>query len=248
MQIEPEMGLLVAAVFLFAGTIKGVIGLGLPTVAMGIMGQFLPPTTALAIIVLPLLVSNVWQVIRAGAGLGTLRRYWLLMALLGGSLWVTTFFTASVSPEFLLGAIGAAIVVFAVSNLLGTPPPVPDRWDRTAQAVTGISAGVLGGFTGIWSPPFVTYLIARRTDADEFVRASGLFILIGGVPLAIGFWQSGILNGTTGPLSAAMIVPTLAGFTLGEVLRRRMSARAFRRVFLWLFLLMGLNLLRRALF
>jgi uncharacterized protein len=246
--INEQTIVLVVGVFLFAGIIKGAIGIGLPTVSVGVMGQFMPPHTAIALVVLPILFANIWQIIRTKAGWKTLQKYWILIALLVLFLWGTTSFAAKASADFLFAAIGIAIVVFAVSNLLGTPPKLPDRFDRLAQIITGISAGILGGFTSIWSPPLVTYLIARRTDSEEFVRAAGLFIFLGGIPLAAGFWQAGLLNGTTAPLSAAMIVPTLIGFSLGEVFRRRLNAQSFRRVTLWLFLLMGLNLLRRAVF
>ena len=238
----------VAGVFLFAGVIKGTIGIGLPTISVGVMSQFLPPHSAIAIVVFPLLVSNLWQVVRAGQWGRTVRKYWVLIATLALSLWITTFFAAQVSAEFLLGAIGVSIVIFALSSLIGTPPELPDRLDRPAQLGTGLAAGLMGGFTSLWSPPFVTYLIARRTDGDEFVRAAGLFILVGGFPLALGFWQSGLLNGSTAPISAAMIVPTLIGFSIGEVIRRRMNPKVFMRTVIWMFLLMGLNLLRRAFF
>ncbi len=238
---------LVFAVFLFAGAVKGTLGIGLPTISVGLMSQFLPPQTAIALVVFPIILSNIWQVFREKAGWQTVRKYWILMATLACSLWLTTQVSAGLSSEALLVAIGVAIVTFAASSLIGRPPQIPDRHDRIAQTAAGLSAGVLGGFTSIWSPPFVTYLVARRTDADEFVRATGWFILIGGVPLAIGFWQTGLLNGATAPLSLAMVVPSLIGFALGERLRGKLSPDGFRKAILWMFLIMGLNLIRRAL-
>ncbi len=99
---------------------------------------------------------------------------------------------------------------------------------------------------GIWAPAVVVYLIARRAEKDEFVRVTGLLFLLGSLPLCIGFWQQGLLTGDLAVTSAAMIVPTLAGFALGEVIRRHLPADRFRTVVLLVFLVMGLNLLRRA--
>ena len=79
------------------------------------------------------------------------------------------------------------------------------------------------------------------------MRATGLLFLLGSLPLCIGFWQQGLLSGDLAVTSASMIVPTLLGFTLGEVIRRHLPAERFRRVVLLVFLVMGLNLLRRAL-
>ena len=235
-------------VFLLAGIIKGTVGIGMPTVSVGVLSQIIPPHTAIALVVFPLLASNLWQVIRTGAGLATLRRYGLLVGCLVVSLWATTFLTARVPADLLLGIISAAMLIFSVTSLLGTQIMIADRHDGPAQAITGLAAGVLGGLTSIWALPLVTYLMGRKADSDEFVRAVGLFLLIGSVPLMLWFWQTGLLNGQTAPLSLAMIVPTILGFSVGEVIRRRLDAQAFKKVLLWFFLLMGLNLLRRALF
>lgn len=243
-----QAALIIAAVFIFAGVIKGTVGIGLPTVSVGLMTQFLPPHTAIAVVVFPLLVSNLWQVFRTGVSLGTLRTYWLLIGALALSLWLTTFFTARVSAEALLGVIGTAIVVFAVSSLAKTPPQLAPGGNPVAQSIAGISAGIMGGLTSIWAPPIVVFLIARRVSNDEFVRATGLILFVGAIPLTVGFLQTGLLNGQTAPLSALMILPTLLGFTLGEFIRKRLHPDRFRTVLLWVFLLMGLNLLRRAVF
>jgi uncharacterized membrane protein YfcA len=238
--------ILTSMVFCFAGTIKGTVGIGLPTVSVAILSQFISPHEAVALVVFPLLVSNLWQVIRAKAGIGTLRKYAVLISIMVVTIWFATFITVAISPEKLLVAIGFAIVVFSVSSLARISLVLPDKFDRGGQAVAGFAAGIIGGLTSIWAPPIVTYLIARRTDNDEFVRAAGLFIFLGGIPLAFGFWQTGLLNGKTAQISALMVIPTLLGFLLGERIRGRMNPSVFRTVLLWIFLVMGLNLLWQA--
>lgn len=240
--------LLIAAVFVLAGVVKGTIGIGMPTVAVGILSQFVPPHFVIALVVVPMLVVNAWQIWRTRVGVEMIQRYWILISLLVASLWITTFFTARAPAGLLLGVIGTSIVVFAGTSLARPLPALPDRLDRPAQVATGLAAGILGGLSAIWSPPMVSYLIVRRVDREEFVRATGLFIFIGSIPLAIGFWQTGLLDGQVAVISAWMILPVLLGFSIGEVLRQRMGAERFRRVVLWLFLIMGINLLRRAFF
>ena len=193
------------------------------------------------------MVSNAWQVFRSGETLRALKDYRIFAVTLVLVLWPTTALTAAVSQTTLLIILSAAIVGFAVINLVFTPPRLPDRLDRPAQALGGILGGLLGAFTAIWAPPVAAYLIARRVDKDEFVRATGLLFLLGSLPLCIGFWQQGLLTGDLAVTSAAMILPTLAGFALGEAIRRRLPAERFRTVVLLIFLAMGLNLLRRAL-
>jgi hypothetical protein len=106
----------------------------------------------------------------------------------------------------------------------------------------------MGGLTAIWSPPMVIYLLSRRVEKAEFVRATGLLILLGSLPLCVGLWRAGLVTGPNALVSVAMVAPAMAGFTLGEVLRRRLDTGRFRIAVLALFLLMGLNLIRRSVF
>ncbi|AXS41021.1 sulfite exporter TauE/SafE family protein [Breoghania sp. L-A4] len=239
---------LAAAVFVLAGTIKGTVGIGLPTAAVGILAQFIDPHLALALVVFPIMTGNAWQAYRAGGMLATLKRYWIFALVSMVALWLSTFVTAAISTDTLITVLGGVIVIFAVTSLAFTPPVIPDRFDRLAQIIAGVLAGIMGGFTAIWAPPMVIYFIARRVDKDEFVRASGLLIFLGSLPLCLGFWQSGLLTGPNALISLMMIVPTLLGFTFGEILRRRLNDNRFRTAVLLIFLAMGLNLIRKALF
>ena len=51
----------VAGAYLLAGFVKGVIGMGLPTVSIGLLGLLLTPAQAAAILVVPSLATNIWQ-------------------------------------------------------------------------------------------------------------------------------------------------------------------------------------------
>src|SRR5690606_4573226 len=65
--------------FLVAGMVKGVTGMGLPTVAMGLLGTVMPPVAAAAILVIPSFVTNVWQLVSGPATARLLRRLWPMM-------------------------------------------------------------------------------------------------------------------------------------------------------------------------
>ena len=234
--------------FLIAGTIKGAVGIGLPTAAIGILSQFTDPRTAITLVVFPILATNTWQMLTSGKTLATVKKYKFLLISLVGVLGATTFALPYVPTDILVLALGLVVVLFALTSLISIPPFLPDRFDRFGQAASGIAAGLIGGLTSIWGPPMVIYLLARRTEKDEFVRALGVLLFLGGVPLALGFWANGLLTGPTALASASMIIPSLIGFTLGGQLRKRLDADKFRTAVLLVFLLMGLNLLRRSIF
>lgn len=236
------------AVFLAAGTIKGLAGMGLPTASIGLLTLVIAPRTATALIIFPMLLTNLWQLYRSGDILRACRNYapFALVLMLG--VWLTTRISAQASDTLLFAATGGIIIVFVITNLTLRLPPLPDRFDRAAQIGFGTLGGITGGLTAIWAPPLAIYLLLRHVDRDEFVRVSGLLIFLGSIPLLIGYFQQGHMDGEFAVASALMTIPALLGFAIGERLRRNLSASRFRNILLVMFLIFGMNLLRRAIF
>lgn len=173
---------LVLATYLVAGTIKGVTGLGFPAICIGLTTLFLTPRTAIALVLFPMIVSNFWQIWRAGQILRPAREYAVFAVITMIGAFAVAFFAAGASDRLLHAVTGIAFVLFVLVNLTLDLPPLPDRFDRAAQLGFGASAGILGGLTAIWAPPIAIYLSARHRTGDEFVRASGLLISLGSPP------------------------------------------------------------------
>ena len=196
------------------------------------MTLFIDPRIAMSLMVFPIMITNLWQCYRSGEFLATARKYGLFASILVVFLIATTYFTAGVSAEWLMVFVGIIIILFAVTNLSFHPPAIPDRFDTLAQVIFAILAGIMGGLTAMWSPPIAIYLLSRDANKDTFVRTTGFLFLIGSVPLCIGFFQNGLLTGPLALVSASMIIPSLIGFSLGEVIRRKLNAQRFRAIVL----------------
>lgn len=245
---DPWVLAFVVVVFLLAGTIKGLVGIGLPTASIGMMSQVLDPRLAIALAVFPSLLSNAWQIWRSGRPWEIIQRFWLfLICLMGMILLVSLTLTAVVQTDLLMLALGCVILVFSIMSMAWKPPFLPERFDWLGQFISGTASGVLGGLTAIWAPIMVPYLMARRLEPDTFVRATGVMILAGTIPLIGGYWQTGLINGAISMVGLAMVIPAVAGFAVGERIRKHMDADRFRKIVLLFFLAMGLNLIRRAL-
>jgi uncharacterized membrane protein YfcA len=243
-----QQGLLVTAglAFVVAGTVKGLSGIGMPTAAIALITLFEGPRVAIALVLFPMLASNLWQMWRGGEIRRTAQRYWLFAIVLLSGVTATAFVTAGAGDRLLLAALGIVILIFVAVSLKRLIPPLPDRFDRPAQVGFGLFAGVIGGMTAAWGPPLAMYLATRQVEKDEFIRATGFLIVAGSIPLCISYAQLGFLDGPLAGMSAPMILPTILGFTLGERLRSYLSPEGFRNVLLAIFTVLGLNLLRRA--
>lgn len=232
---------LIMAIFTLSGVVKGFLGIGLPAAAMAFLTLVMAPTQAIALLIMPIVFTNLFQYTRSKDRAGIAHRYKYFGAAIIISIFVTSLFIANYPTALLTVAIGVAMVVFAVNLLFGLSIPVGPGvgW----QVGIGLVAGVLGGLSSIWSPPVAMYLIVRKVSKEEFIGATGFLFLCGCFPLALGLFLSGVINGGTVVQSFIALIFALIGFRIGEMLRNRISQDLFRKVVLFAFLVMGLRLI-----
>jgi len=251
LDVYSHVQLLVAAGFMAVGGFtKGAVGFALPLIAIAGLGSILPAHTALAALILPVFVTNVWQTFRQGIGPAweTFWSFRVLNAALFVTIAVSAQLAAAIPGEALFLLIGVVVSGFAVVQLLGWKPPKPERGKGLLELAIGVIAGFSGGVSGVWGPPILMYLIALETPKTEQVRAQGVFFLVGSVILTGAHLRSGVLNAETTPLSLALVVPATLGMALGLTFHDRLDQKAFRRLTLAVLCIAGLNLLRRGLF
>jgi len=237
---------LVAFTFLLAGTVKGVIGLGLPTVSLGLLTAATDLTTAMALMVVPSLATNLWQGV-VGGNLGTLvRRLWPFLSMATATVWSGALALGGGRLALLSGLLGVLLVVYAAMALAGFRPDVGRARERWAGPVLGLVNGVLTGMTGSFVVPGVMYLQALGLTRDQLVQAMGLLFTLSTLALAAALGQNALWTAELGLVSAAALIPATAGMVLGRRLRRRLSEAVFRRVFFGAILLLGVYIVARA--
>ena len=237
---------IVFAAFFAAGSVKGIASVGLPMTALGILTFVTDPRTAFACALCPIFAANAIQMWRAKDIVPAFKRYWPFILCMVVGIPLTLAATLEASDQLLMGVLGVTVLIFVAINVSRWAPRIADKWDRAAQIGFGSSAGLLGGLTSIWLPAIMIYLLARDTTKEEFVRATGLLLFTGSLPLFAGYVAAGFLTGPLALVSLALIIPTWAGMSLGARFRGRLSEEAFRKVLLGVFALIGLNLIRRA--
>lgn len=238
--LEPAIVAMIIAIFLFSGLVKGFLGIGLPTAAMGFLTLFMGPTEAISLLILPIIFTNVAQFARSPNRAQTAHRYKYFGLAIMVSIFVTSLFITSYPTALLTVAIGLAMIVFSTNLLFGFTIPVGPglRW----QIGVGVLSGILGGLSSIWSPPVAMYLMVRNTPKEEFIGATGFLFLCGCFPLAAGLFLSGVITAESMLKSMVALGFALAGFRLGEILRSRISQKNFRTIILVAFLIMGIRL------
>ena len=219
-------------IFLFAGAVKGFLGIGLPTTAMALLTLVIEPATAISLLSVSIIATNGAQYFRCEAPLYIAKKYWLFGISIITSIFFTSLIILSIPTEMLMISIGFSLVVFSLTQMVGKRLPISTShfWHV------------------IWSPPVVMYLVNQNVTKEEFIGATGFLFFISSIPLAMGLTFAGVLTFETTLQSISVLCVVMVGFWIGEQMRSLVPQYMFKNIVLWAFLLMGLRLIALSIF
>src|SRR3569833_348104 len=238
---EPLL-ILIAAAFLLAGFVKGVIGLGLPTVSMGLLAVTMPPSHALAIVIVPAIITNIWQTIVGPYLRDIVRRLWPLMAGTVVGIWLNAGMLTGPYARYGTIVLGLLLVIYAIVGLSKLSIKVARRDEKWLGVLVGLITGVVSAATGVQVLPSMPFMQAIGMEKDELVQALGVFFTVATLALAFNLTAAGLLSASTALPGAVAMAASFAGMFIGQAVRSRMQPEAFRRWFLIAMILLGIYL------
>ena len=245
--IQPIDLVVATLTFLLAGFVKGVIGLGLPTVSMGLLTLVMAPAKAASLLIVPSFVTNVWQ-LAAGPSFKRLAyRLWPMLAgVVVGTLAGTGLLTGSHAGQAAI-ALGLLLMLYALLGLTSVRFSVPPRVERWLGPLIGAVTGLVTAATGVFVIPAVPYLGALNLDKEDMIQALGLSFTVSTIALAVALAAGGAFALGDIGVSTAALAPALLGMAAGGAVRSRFSEKTFRLVFFGGLLVLGAHLASRAL-
>jgi uncharacterized membrane protein YfcA len=241
------MTLLWTALAVFAaGAVKGVAGLGFPTLATPLLTLTVDVKTAVVLLILPNIVMDGIQFSRRGAPTETIRR--LVPVLIGGAVGTVlgTRLLIVLPTRAVLLLLGGFVVAFVALNATRYSPRLPPTWEPWAGPLAGLVAGIVGGVTNVPGTPLAMYFYALGMAKGDFLAATAFtFLVYKLVQLAAVAWY-GLLTSALAATSIALTGVALAGFVVGLWIQNRLDQRAFNRAVLALLGALGLWLVARS--
>jgi len=231
--------ILVIVTFLIAGTVKGVIGLGLPTVSLALLTVAIDLPTAMALLLVPSFVTNLWQALVGGNARLILQRLWPFLLLATATIWIGASALTRVNLSLLSALLGALLMAYAGANLGGLRLTISPRQELWVGPLTGIVNGVLTGMTGSFVVPGVMFLQAIGLAREVLIQAMGMLFVLSTLALAIALQRNALLTIEHGVLSVTALLPAILGMLFGRWIRRRISAQLFRKLFFISLLVLG---------
>jgi uncharacterized protein len=232
----------IAAVFLLAGFVKGVIGLGLPTVSMGLLAAAMTPVHALAIVIVPGVLTNIWQTFAGPYFLSIVKRLWPLLLGLVAGIWLNADMMTGPYARHGTVLIGILLVTYAIFSLRRVAITVRPRDEKWVGGVIGLATGVISAATGVQVVPSMPFMQALGMKRDELIQALGVFFTAATLTQALNLSAAGILDQSVAIPGIIALAASFTGMAIGQSVRTRLDAETFRRWFLVAMILLGIYL------
>ena len=222
----------VIAVFAIAGMIKGTIGLGLPAVSMALLTSLMSPFQAATLLIIPSLVTNIWQLFAEGHVLRLIRRFWcLLLGIIVGTIWSVfpTLGQGKFQSEILLGGM---LALYGAYGLFAKNMPNLAPHEKWLSPIIGYLGGAITVATGVIVIPVVPFLQSLHLKRDDLVQSLGLAFTVSTVCLAIYLYLNPVdqMN-IDWKMSLIALIPALIGMWFGTKIRYRIPEQKFRKLF-----------------
>ncbi len=238
--------LAIAGTFLIAGTVKGVVGLGLPTISLALLAVALDLTNAMALLLVPSFATNLWQATTGGHGRALLRRIWPFLLAATATVLLGASALTRVELRLLTALLGFLLLAYGAASLVGQRLRLEARHERWVGALAGLVNGVLTGMTGSFAVPGVMYLQALGLSRDALIQAMGMLFAVSTLALGFALQANHLLRLEHGVVSTLALLPAMAGMVIGRRFRQRLSERSFRKLFFLALLGLGAYLASHA--
>jgi uncharacterized membrane protein YfcA len=233
------VGLATIAIFTVAGCVKGIVGLGLPTVAMGLLALVMPPAQAAALLIIPAFLTNVWQALPWRSAWRVLRRLAGMQIGVCAGTWLAAWKWGAPSGAGAAYLLGGALIAYGAWGLLARPLHLSRQTERWAGPLAGALTGAIAAITGVFVIPAVPYLQSLGLSRDELVQAMAISFMISVAALAVVLARSADISLDVAGASALLLLPALAGMAIGQRIRHALSPTMFRQCFLGSLILLG---------
>lgn len=236
---EPVSLIAIGGTFLLAGAVKGVIGLGLPTVSLGLLTAVFDLPTAMALLIVPSFATNLWQAVIGGNGRAILRRLWPFLGMATITVWIGATALTRLDLTLLSALLGGLLIAYAGLSLAGVRISISSTREAWAGPLFGTANGILTGMTGSFVVPGVMFLQAIGLDRNMLVQAMGMLFTVSTAALAVALQNNSLLSADLNTASLAALVPATLGMIAGQRVRAQLSEARFRQIFFIAILILG---------
>ena len=215
-----------------AGIVKGSTGLGYSSCALPFLAAAFGLKTAIVLIVLPAMASNLAVMWSAGHFRETLSRFSFFYLCTVPGVGLGIFTLTWVEQRYAEILLGALIVSYSFYSAFRPPLFLAERLQRPLQIPAGFLNGFFTGLTGSQVLPLLPYMLSLRLDPDRFVQAVNLSVTLSAGVMVVALFIAGLMTWPGLLTSLLCIAPAMLGIGVGTRVRRIIPSAHFRTVVL----------------
>jgi uncharacterized membrane protein YfcA len=238
----PGLIALLTVSLLIAGLVKGVIGVGMPVVAFPLLSMIVDVQTAVMLLSVPLVLSNIPQALEGGLVTQTLLNLAPVLAGMIPGVWIGVAVLFNVDPAVAKIAAGAAVILVAALTLLAPELQVKQQLVGPVGLGAGFCGGLLGGIAALSGPLVFIFLLAKGLSGRAFTKEASMFLVVSSLLLASALTSSHRFDWRDVLISTLATVPVVAGTLVGQKVRDAVPAAAFKKLVVLIVLLSGAQL------
>lgn len=246
-----EPASVIAAAFcslIVAGLLKGMIGVGMPIVALPLLSLFVDVKSAAMLLSMPLIFSNLPQALEGGkTGRCLMQLTPVLIGMIPG-LFLGVRVLLALDANIAKMIAGLVLVGVGGVTLLAPKLKLQPRLVLPAGIIFGFFGGILGGIAAMAGPLVFIFMLARGLHGKAFTKEASLFLVVSSALLALLLTASREFSWMDVSISTAATLPVVLGMHVGQHLRDRIAPETFKKLVLIAVIASGAELLRHGFF
>tara|TARA_B100000963_G_scaffold50944_1_gene39064 strand:+ start:25 stop:783 length:759 start_codon:yes stop_codon:yes gene_type:complete len=238
----------VILIFFAGGLIKGLIGVGLPTVTLTLLSFIFDIKISISIILLPVILTNLYQMID-GKYLKKIvknTKFFQISAFI--FIFPGFYFLLLFNSNTILIILAVILIFNSILGLIKYEIQFKELRSKYYQLIIGSTTGVITGITGIYTMPFIFLIQSMQYTKNQIIQLMGLTFFIFACTQFLLFSFNDLINIKILILSSIACVPILMGVYLGTILRKKISEALFKLIFNLMLILMGVLLIIKTIF
>jgi uncharacterized membrane protein YfcA len=215
-----------------AGAAKGLIGVGMPIVAMPLVSHIIDLPAAVALLSIPLVLSNLRQAVEGGGTVAALRQ--MAPLLLGFCVGIVVGVTVlmSLDDAWLKPLVGCALLLAGLTVVVKRDLTLSPTGERVAAPIAGALGGVFGGLAALSGPIVFIYLLATARDKNLFVKHASLYLVFASAVLLLVMSSYAHITLADAGVSLVSVLPVMVGMAVGAKIRPHVPIKFFRLLIL----------------
>ena len=227
----------------FSAFIKGSLGLGFSTICLAVLVNVIELKTAISIVILPSLVSNLIVMLEAGKLRISLKTFWLMILMTIPGMLLGLQLLRQTDNSLSVKLLAIVLFLYGCWGLRNRQFEIPNALIRTLNPIVGLITGMVNGATGSQIFPVMPYLLSLKLPKDVLVQTINLSFTLSSLIMLASLSHLDALNTSSILTYSLGILPVMLGVYMGGKIRKRLDQERFKKAVMILIIILGLLLL-----